>query len=206
MEQAIVSHRGSGARPPGALRSRAALRARASGITLIELLVTMTVVVILLSIGVPSFRYVTNANRIAGEVNGLLGDLQFARAEAVKEGQTVTVCRSSTGKSCQDLISWEKGWIVFADANGDHTVDAGETILRIQAPFASSDTFRADNGVSYVTFNREGFANFPAGVTTTSTLTLHDSTSNSVWTRCLAVTLIGQMSTQTSGQAGTNCL
>src|SRR6516162_378578 len=113
MEQAIVSHRGSGARPPGALRSRAALRARASGITLIELLVTMTVVVILLSIGVPSFRYVTNANRIAGEVNGLLGDLQFARAEAVKEGQTVTVCRSLTGKSCQDLISWEKGWIVF---------------------------------------------------------------------------------------------
>src|ERR1700722_10336280 len=65
--------------------------ARAAGFTLLELLITMSIAAILLTLAVPSFRYVTNSNRIAGEVNGLLGDLQFARAERVKEGGNVTV-------------------------------------------------------------------------------------------------------------------
>jgi type IV fimbrial biogenesis protein FimT len=65
--------------------------ARAAGFTLLELLITMSVATILLTIAIPSFQYVTNSNRIAGEVNGLLGDLQFARSEAIKEGQYVSV-------------------------------------------------------------------------------------------------------------------
>ena len=60
--------------------------ARAAGFTMVEMLMTMAIATILLTIAVPSFRYVTNSNRIAGELNGLLGDLQFARAEAIKEG------------------------------------------------------------------------------------------------------------------------
>ncbi|MGO9426711.1 MAG: Tfp pilus assembly protein FimT/FimU, partial [Steroidobacteraceae bacterium] len=66
--------------------------AHAAGFTMIEMLMTMAIAIIVLTIGVPSFRYVTNSNRIAGELNGLLGDLQFARAEAIKEGTNVTVC------------------------------------------------------------------------------------------------------------------
>jgi len=60
--------------------------------------------------------------------------------------------------------------------------------------------------VSYVTFNREGFALFSAGVTTTTTLTLQDETATAAYTRCLAITLVGQLATQMSGQANTNCL
>ena len=64
--------------------------ARSPGFTLLELLITMSIAAIVLTIAVPSFRYVTNSNRIAGELNGLLGDLQFARSEAIKEGLGVT--------------------------------------------------------------------------------------------------------------------
>ena len=100
----------------------------------------------------------TNSNRIAGELNGLLGDLQFARAEAIKEGRTVTVCVSTDGANCANSTTWQSGWIVFSDPTNVGVVDVGETILRVQATFSSSDTFIASNNVAAITFNREGYA------------------------------------------------
>src|SRR5208283_6012427 len=81
--------------------------ARAAGFTMVEMLMTMAIAIIVLTIGVPSFRYVTNSNRIASELNGLLGDLQFARAEAIKEGTNVTVCVSSDGANCANSTTWQ---------------------------------------------------------------------------------------------------
>src|ERR1700760_1109011 len=80
---------------------------RASGFTLLEVLMTIAVAAILMGIAIPSFRYITNANRIASELNGLLGDLQFARSEAIKEGRTVTVCQSGDGATCTNSTSWQ---------------------------------------------------------------------------------------------------
>ena len=37
---------------------------RASGFTLIEMLMTIAIAAILMGIAIPSFRYITNANRI----------------------------------------------------------------------------------------------------------------------------------------------
>ncbi len=170
---------------------------RMRGFTLIEMLMTMAIAAILLTIGIPSFRYVTNSNRIAGELNGLLGDLQFARAEAIKEGRTVTVCVSSDGANCANSTTWQSGWIVFSDpANLGGGGAGGETILRVQAPFSGSDTFNASNDVSFVTFNREGYA---TGMANGTLIELHDSTNTSAWTRCLLINLSGQTTSQQYG-------
>src|SRR5271156_5209026 len=128
----------------------------ASGFTMTELIVTMSIVAILLAIGIPSFKYVTVSNRISTEVNGLLGDMQFARSEAVKEGLPVTVCSSTDGQNCSNGdTTWQSGWIVFLDSNGNQTVDPGETVMRVQNKFSSTDTFVPDNGAfAAITFNR----------------------------------------------------
>lgn len=169
---------------------------RMAGVTLVEMLTVMVIVGILIAMGVPSFRSVTNSNRIAAEVNGLLGDLQFARAEAIKEGQTVTACVSADGAQCSNSTDWKTGWIVFSDQNNSATVDAGDAILRVQAPFSGTDTFQATNNVKTITFNREGLA---IGIAGGTVIKLHDSTNTSVFTRCLSVTMIGQMESQKYG-------
>jgi type IV fimbrial biogenesis protein FimT len=169
--------------------------ARASGFTMIEMLMTMAIAAILLGLAVPSFRYVTNSNRIAGEINGLLGDLQLARSEAIKEGRNVTVCVSTDGATCTNSTAWQSGWIVFADPANVGVVDATETVLRAQKTFSGSDTFTS-NGIIKVTFNREGYA---AGIANGTLITLHDSTNTGAWTRCLTLNLVGQITTELVG-------
>ena len=72
-----------------------------SGFTLVELLITITIATILMSIGIPSYKYVTTSNRVSGEINALLADMQFARYEAVKEGLTTKIGRAS----CRERVS-----------------------------------------------------------------------------------------------------
>jgi len=171
---------------------------RQTGFTLTELMVVTAIVAILLSIGVPSYRYITNSYRMSAEVNGLLGDLQYARSEAIKEGQTVTTCVSTNSTACTGGTAWATGWIVFSDPNGNGTVDAGETVLRVQGAFRSQipDTFSASGNVTAITYNREGFPRTAAGFLTT-TITLRDSTANGAWTRCLVIAAATPLSTQT---------
>jgi len=171
---------------------------RQSGFNLTELVIVVAIVAILLSVGVPSYRYITNSYRMTSEVNGLLGDLMYARAEAIKEGQGVTVCVSD-GVNCLGNIRWQNGWVVFSNPNNAANPPAG-SILRTQAPFTGpggvADTFIASNGVSAVTYNREGFATTAAGFPAT-TITLHDQTANAAWTRCLLISAQGTLTGET---------
>jgi type IV fimbrial biogenesis protein FimT len=172
----------------------------------------MAIVAILMSIAIPSYRYVTNSNRIAAEVNGLLGDMQYARAEAIKEGQTVTVCvlNNIVTTTCAAVgtSTWQNGWIVFSDVNNDQTVDAGDAVLRVQAAFTGTDTFVANANISSVTFNREGFASANGNglANGLALLTLHAQTPNAASTRCLSVNMIGLLAVQTTTTPGGTCL
>jgi type IV fimbrial biogenesis protein FimT len=168
-----------------------------SGFTLLELMMTVSIAAILLAIGVPSFKYVTSANRASSEINGLLGDLQFARGEAIKEGQTVTICASTNGTSCSGSTSWNTGWIVFSDAPPLGTIEGNDAILKVQPQFSGTDVLTADHAISLVTFSREGFTK---GLGNNAvTITLHTTPVNAPYTRCLSMTIIGALSTQING-------
>jgi|SRR5579863_3160916 type IV fimbrial biogenesis protein FimT len=181
---------------------------RQAGFTVTELMVVTAIVAILLSIGVPSFRYITNSYRMSAEVNGLLGDMMYARSEAVREGQTVTVCVGNAGAGCTGGGNWASGWIVFTDPNRNQIVDPGEIVLRTQAAFTGTvpDTFNASAGLTAITYSREGFATTPAGgFPPNTTIVLHDQTNNAIWTRCLWITAVGTLTveTHTNNPSGT---
>jgi type IV fimbrial biogenesis protein FimT len=176
------------------------------GFTLFELLIVMGIMAIFAAIAIPSYRFVTSSNRVAAEVNGLLGDLQFARAEAIKEGQSVAVCVATANYTQCDTsgtapANWQNGWIVFGDTNSNGQVDTGEVIYRVQAQFTGSDSLSANETISAITFNREGFASANGGGLGAGDglMTLHSSPVAQQTTRCLSLSTIGLMAVQTYG-------
>ena len=169
-----------------------------TGFTLIELLVVIMIVSILMGLGVPSFKYVTNSNRLSAEVNGLLGDMQLARAEAIKEGVPVTVCASMDQATCSGKSDWSTGWIAFVDANNDGVRVPDEPLLHEQKALHVGDTLVDTTGTfSSATFNRAGFLSFVGMPVEGITLTLHDDKAIPDHTRCLWIASQGLMTTQT---------
>ena len=166
------------------------------GFSLFELLVVMCIAGILTSIAVPSYRYVTTSNRIAAEINGLLGDLQFARSEAIKEGQNVTVCVSTDGATCATTTyTWASGWIV-TNAPSSTTIAP----MRMQPTFSGTDTLTPTPSFASIVFNREGFATASsASATNGAYLTLHATPATTTSTRCLSLTIVGLMTVLTYG-------
>jgi type IV fimbrial biogenesis protein FimT len=180
------------------------------GMTMVELMTVVSITGILLAIGVPSYKYVTTSNRVSAEVNSLLSDMQYARSESIKEGQMVTVCPSQAQAQCDlNSTNWQGGWIVFSDVNSDQQVpnNCPTCILRRQSAFTSAqDTFVSDNGLSYVSFNREGFATgFPVTANGYVTITLHSTPTNTQWTRCLQIFFTGMMGTERTSDPQGNC-
>lgn len=123
------------------------------GFTIIELMVTIAVLAILAAIAAPSFTGLINDSRLSGAANELVGTLQFARAEALRRGRAVEVCRSSDGATCAggaEGTAWE-GWVVRMVFDGD-VVRADE--------FAPSLSVRGSEAISNnrILFRPDGFA------------------------------------------------
>ena len=61
----------------------------------------------------------------------MVASLQLARSEALKRRTPVTVCASLDASTCAD-IPWNKGWMVFADDDGDGSRQGTETIIHLE--------------------------------------------------------------------------
>lgn len=137
---------------------------RASGFTLLELIITIIVLSIVASFAVPSFRETIMNNRLTAQINEASSLISYARSEASKlQSGVVTVCSSTDSASCSGNAAWETGWIVFRDIDGDRTVDTadGDELLKVGAALTGGNTFRivdlTSDGGGYVQFASNGF-------------------------------------------------
>jgi len=129
------------------------------GLSLVETLVSMAILVILLSLAAPSYKSSIESNRRTTYANQLLEDLTLARSEAIKRNTTVTVCPSSNGTNCSGTEDWVAGWMVFVDNSPiNHVVDPGEPILRVhEALTLPPGWYAKSNGINnFATFNPTG--------------------------------------------------
>lgn len=118
-----------------------------TGLTLIELMVTLAVAIILLSAGIPLMQGFIAKNRSTTEANALVSALNLARSEAVKSGAPVTVCpvddpaAENPGCGTGDVLNWTNGFLVFLDENGNRTVDSSDQRVRRWDPLHVETVF-----------------------------------------------------------------
>ncbi len=130
-----------------------------SGFTLLELMVGVAVAAVLLTIGLPSFSSSIKKNQGVTDANGLLALLTMARSEAIKRDQTVTLCASADGASCDSNASnWTEGYCMYVSASSSSTCSAA-TALRAAAPLATASSVSASSVYgTNISFNGLGSA------------------------------------------------
>jgi type IV fimbrial biogenesis protein FimT len=130
-----------------------------SGFTVVEMLVTISILAIVLSIGIPSFNAIIRSSDISANSSDMIIALNYARIEAVKRGTSVQLDQ-------RNGASWTGGMVVWVD--DDDSMDSGEE-LRYWDEFTTGSTVASANSVTAFVFSATGEVN------SDDTLTLCDS-------------------------------
>jgi len=109
-----------------------------TGFTLIELMITLVIATILITMGVPSFSAMIKNNRITAQTNQFIAAMNFARSEAIKRSATISVTATDSADATNE---WGPGWSVMN----------GAELLRVFPALDQSTSFNSANGVA--TFN-----------------------------------------------------
>lgn len=110
---------------------------RSRGLTLIELMITLVILVITVSVVSPAMQQLIHGNRLRVETDRLLLAINLARSEAINRNSPVSLCPSAMADSGEPVCSgaYTDGWIVFTNPDGDPVVDApAEEVIRAFEP------------------------------------------------------------------------
>ena len=99
--------------------------------TLIELMIAITILGVLLTIGIPSLTTLIKNNRLTTVTNNIIAGMQTARAEAVSRGVPVIFCQNNgSDTGCDGSFGFAQGWLVGTDTDSDGTINE---VVRIQS-------------------------------------------------------------------------
>ncbi|MEO5377769.1 MAG: GspH/FimT family pseudopilin [Magnetococcus sp. DMHC-6] len=124
-----------------------------NGYTLIELMVVLAIVGILAAIAGPSLMEMVDSARFKSGMGKFVRDLNMTRGEAVKRGQRVVMTTSSGSNT------WQEGWRVFEDLNGDDLLTVGETILIERETMNKINITSANSFTNFIRYHNSGTAN-----------------------------------------------
>jgi type IV fimbrial biogenesis protein FimT len=100
------------------------------GFTVMELMVSISITAILLSLGVPAFQEYSLRQRMNASISALHSDLLYGRSQAVYRNSQVVACPGKPRDGCAVSTDWTAGWLIFDDLNTDRQLQDGEDLLR----------------------------------------------------------------------------
>lgn len=165
------------------------------GLTLVELIVTLALGAIVMTMGVPSFSAAIDRYRLTSEVNRFVSNVQLARSEAMKRNQVVSICRSINGSTCggnADYV-YEDGWLLYADSTGrdNNYHSSNDSLIQVADSTAGDVTIRSNTaGNRWLSFSATGMLAENSSAEYRFCVDLQNS--NSIPGRKLTISLSGQ--------------
>ena len=134
--------------------------AKELGFTLIELMVTLAMLAILMTVAVPSFTTFQRNAELTSFSNSLLSGINAARGEAMKRGRNAMVVPKDG--------DWNKGWTVFVDVNRNGAYDEATDITVLKREAAPSyltvtNTALAPADSLYIMYDASGYSRLTGG-------------------------------------------
>lgn len=132
-----------------------AVRRRQRGFSLAELMVVLAIAAILMAGALPGMSALVRSQQLKAAAHDLLGAIALARSQAVARGSRVELAPADPAG-----IDWSRGWVVFADRDGDRRPGAGDDIISVHAALpqgiAIGSTFPNKRGADYIAYNGAG--------------------------------------------------
>ncbi|WP_026352905.1 GspH/FimT family pseudopilin [Solimonas variicoloris] len=181
-------------------------RRHSSGLTLIELLVTITVAAVLLGIAIPSYKFILVTNRLASTANDFVVGIRQAQAEAVRRNAPTQFCSDVADTNGADDLGascgTSAGAVYVLNSDGSRTKIYTAPSLPADLSVSASGT-----GVTALRFTGQGLAQAVGGsgpytglVADISTSELSDSNH-----RCVYLTTGSLVSSCTYTSASEGC-
>ena len=165
-------------KPP---RRRCLAASGGAGFTLLELIISITIVAIMLTLGIPALRDLLVSQRVRQTANDLYSDLTYARSEAIKRNAQVQVIRQSG--------VWTGGW----------TVEFTGNTLRSQT--GTVNVGYAGSADSTITYNPDGRTTLSG----TRSFNFFSPAGGAVSMRCVVITPSGRPSVVIDSNRNGNC-
>lgn len=145
----------------------------ATGVTLIELLVTVAILAVILAIGVPSLREMQVRSQVGSITSDFANDVARARTEAITRNSCVAICTSIntanalTGgtPTCAAAgnKNWQNGWIIFANPTCSTTQNNpttnGSTLIAVRQAGDNNFKLESSGSLRRLTFDSRGLTN-----------------------------------------------
>ncbi|HAT2103277.1 TPA: prepilin-type N-terminal cleavage/methylation domain-containing protein [Legionella pneumophila] len=159
-----------------------------AGFTLVELLVTLSVFAIILTLIVPSLKTMILNNRLTSNIDSLVSSLNYARGVALDRAVNVAVCPLGSPGSTACGANWSSGWIVVTQP-----VAGAPTLLKSHQTSVNDPVITSN--VSSVIFDPHGLS------TTQSNFTMCDNRGNAFARSAMVLATGFVQSGTTPGQA-----
>lgn len=131
------------------------MRPNSPGFTLLEAVIGMALVALLACLAVPAWSNAREAAHNGSAQASLLQTLLAAIAHSALTGIEVVACPGDDG-GCRATTDWSRGWIAFADMDGDRQRDPTDTLLKAVGPLGGRVHLRSTSGRTRLIFQPNG--------------------------------------------------
>ena len=136
---------------------KALLKNHPAGFTLVELLVSITVMTLFMVLAIPSFMTFIQNNRVMAQMDEFANSLNYARTTALNQNITVAACPATAANSTTCGTNWNTGWIVITQPASGAPVLLATHMTGTNDPTLSSVTVSSP-AATIVSFDSTGLA------------------------------------------------